>query len=56
MDEIEAGFKKLTEKIDEMTKKTDDAAKKVKENDVVLIEKMAGMALPVIRSIGLNML
>ena len=56
MDEIEAGFTKLTEKINEMTKSTDDAAKKIKENDVVLMEKMAGMALPVIQSIGLNML
>jgi hypothetical protein len=56
MDEIETGFTKLTEKIDQMTKKTDDAAKKIKENDAVLIEKMALMALPVIQSIGLNML
>ncbi|MEI6293521.1 MAG: hypothetical protein WCP36_07540 [Methanomicrobiales archaeon] len=56
MDEIETGFTKLTEKIDEMTKKTDDAAKKIKENDAVLMEKMGGMALPVIQSIGLNML
>jgi hypothetical protein len=56
MDEIEAGFTKLTEKINEMTKKTDDAAKKIKDSDAVLIEKMAGMALPVIQSIGLNML
>jgi hypothetical protein len=56
MDEIETGFTKLTEKINQMTKNTDDAAKKIKENDAVLIEKMAGMALPVIQSIGLNML
>jgi hypothetical protein len=56
MDEIETGFTKLTEKIDEMTKNTDNAAKKIKENDAVLMEKMAGMALPVIQSIGLNML
>ena len=56
MDEIEAGFTKLTEKINEMSKKTDDASKKIKENDAVLMEKMAGMALPVIQSIGLNML
>jgi len=56
MDEIETGFTKLTEKINQMTKNTDDAAKKIKENDAVLIEKMAGMALPVILSIGLNML
>jgi len=56
MDEIEAGFTKLTEKINEMSKKTDDASKKIKENDALLMEKMAGMALPVIQSIGLNML
>lgn len=56
MDEIEAGFTKLTEKIDGMTKSTDAAAKEIKENDALLIEKMGGMALPVIRSIGLNML
>ncbi len=56
MDEIEAGFTKLTEKIDGMTKSTDAAAKEIKENDALLIEKMAGMALPVIRSIGINML
>ena len=37
MDEIEAGFTKLTEKIDEMTKSTDEAAKKIKENDAVLM-------------------
>jgi hypothetical protein len=56
MDEIEAGFTKLTEKINEMTRSTDEAAKKIQENDAVLIEKMAQMALPVIQSIGLNML
>jgi hypothetical protein len=56
MDEIEAGFTKLTEKINEMTKSTDYAAQKIKENDAVLMEKMAGMALPVVQSIGLNML
>ncbi|MCU0630336.1 MAG: hypothetical protein MUF37_04195 [Methanoregulaceae archaeon] len=56
MDEIEAGFTKLAEKINEMSEKTDDALKTIKENDAVLMEKMAGMALPVIQSIGLNML
>ncbi len=56
MDEIEAGFTRLTEKINEMTKSTADAEKKIKENDAVLMEKMAGMALPVVQSIGLNML
>ena len=56
MDEIEAGFTKLTEKINEMTKSPDNATQKIKENDAVLMEKMAGMALPVVQSIGLNML
>ena len=56
MDEIEAGYTKLTEKINGMTKNLDNAAKKIRENDALLMNKMAGMALPVIQSIGLNML
>jgi hypothetical protein len=56
MDEIETGFTKLAEKINDMTKKTGDAADKIKENDTALIGKMAVMSLPVIQSIGLNML
>lgn len=56
MDEIEAGFTKLTEKINDKTGRIDDAAKKIKENDAVMMEKMARLALPVVRSVGLNML
>lgn len=56
MDEIEAGFTRLTEKINEMTNNTDAAAKQIKENDALLLDKMAGMALPIIESIGLKLL
>jgi hypothetical protein len=56
MDEIEAGFKKLTEKIDDMTASTGKIADQVMEHDADLIAKMASMTVPVIRTIGLNML
>ena len=56
MDEIEAGFTRLTEKIAEMTGKTGKSAETIRENDVLLLGKMAGLSLPVIQVIGLNML
>ena len=56
MDEIEAGFKKITEKIEEM--KTTDArlSEEIRSHDGDLLGRMATMAKPVVKSVGLNLL
>jgi hypothetical protein len=56
MDEIETGFEKLMQKIDELHKSEKSLSAKVKENDAKLLGKMAKSAVPVVKIVGLNML
>ena len=56
MDEIEAGFEKLLEKIEESRGKSAELSDKIKENDAKLLARMTRSAVPVIKKIGLNML
>ena len=56
MDEIETGFEKLMQKIDELHKSEKSLTAKVKENDAKLLGKMARLAVPVVKVVGLNML
>jgi hypothetical protein len=56
MDEIEAGFAKLMEKIDELKKTKGDLADTIKKNDAKLLARMADSAVPVVKAVGINML
>jgi hypothetical protein len=56
MDEIETGFKKLIEKIEANKGKTVELSSKIKENDAKLLTRMAKSAIPVVKTVGLNML
>jgi hypothetical protein len=56
MDEIETGFEKLIEKIEETREKSAELSVQVKENDAKLLTRMTKSAVPVIKTIGLNML
>jgi hypothetical protein len=56
MDEIETGFVKIMEKIDELKKTEGTLADKVKKNDAKLLARMAESAIPVIKTVGINML
>ena len=56
MDEIEAGFEKLIEKIEESQGKSAELSDKVKEHDAKLLARMAKSAVPVVKKAGLNML
>ena len=56
MDEIEAGFKKILEKIDELQAKEGPLAKEILENDAKLLNRMAVSSQPIVKKVGLNML
>jgi hypothetical protein len=56
MDEIEAGFQRLTEKIAESGKARESLTEEVKKQEVALFGRMAGLAAPLIPSIGILML
>ena len=56
MDEIETGFDKLIEKIEANRGKTADLSAKVKENDAKLLARMAKSAIPIVKTVGLDML
>jgi hypothetical protein len=56
MDEIETGFEKLKEKIEELKKNDASLSEKVKKNEAKLLSRMAESAIPVVKSVGLNML
>jgi hypothetical protein len=56
MDEIETGFAKILEKIDELKKTEGVLADTVRNNDAKLLTRMADSAVPVVKSVGLNML
>ncbi|MGB7788784.1 hypothetical protein [Methanoregula sp.] len=56
MDEIETGFDRLMQKIDELHTKEKSLTATVKENDARLLKKMSKSAVPVVNVVGLNML
>lgn len=56
MDEIETGFEKLTQKIEEMQGREHELTEEVKKNDAKLLARMAASAIPVVKIVGLNML
>jgi hypothetical protein len=56
MDEIEAGYKKLEEKIEQLHEKADSLSKEIRDHDAELMAKMAKSAVPVVKVVGLNML
>ncbi|MFA4825696.1 MAG: hypothetical protein WC593_11140 [Methanoregula sp.] len=56
MDEIETGFEKLIEKIEANRGKTVELSAKIKENDAKLLARMAKSAIPVVKTVGLDML
>lgn len=56
MDEIETGFTKIMEKIEEYKKTEGTLADTVRKNDARLLSRMAESAVPVIKAVGKNML
>jgi len=56
MDEIEAGLKKLEQKIQELQEKADSLSQEVRDHDTELLMRMAKSAVPVVKIVGLNML
>ncbi|MFA7694838.1 MAG: hypothetical protein WCX63_04830 [Methanoregula sp.] len=56
MDEIEAGFEKIIQKIEEMKKTDAKLSEQVKSHDGQLLGHMAALAKPVVIAVGLNML
>jgi len=56
MDEIEAGFKKLEQKIEEMQKKGDSLSQDVRDHESELLSRMAKSVVPIVKLVGLNML
>ena len=56
MDEIEAGFKKMTEMIEEMQKTEATLSEEVRAHDGELLGRMTVLAKPVVKSVGLNLL
>jgi hypothetical protein len=59
MDEIEAGLKKLEQKIEELEKlqaKGDTLSQEIRDHDAELLARMAKSAVPVVKIIGQNRL
>jgi len=56
MDEIEAGFKKILKKIEDLKGNEAGIVEKIKKSDAALLDRMAHSSIPVIKSIGLAML
>lgn len=56
MDEIEAGLKRLEQKIEELKKKGDTLSQEVRDHESELLARMAKSARPVVKVVGLNML
>jgi hypothetical protein len=56
MDEIEAGLKKLEQKIQELQEKSNSLSQAVRDNDTKLLMRMAKSAVPVVKIVGQNML
>jgi hypothetical protein len=59
MDEIEAGLKKIEEKIKDLKaleEKHNSLSQEIRDHDAELLTRMAKLAVPVVKIIGLNML
>jgi hypothetical protein len=56
MDEIETGFAKIMEKIEELKKTEGVLADTVRKNNAKLLARMADSAVPVVKVAGINML
>jgi hypothetical protein len=56
MDEIEAGLKKLEEKIQDLQEKGDSLSQEIMDHDTELLARMAKSTIPVVKVVGLNML
>lgn len=56
MDEIETGFAKILERIDELKKTGETLADTVRKNDAKLLTRMADSAVPFVKTAGLNLL
>ena len=56
MDEIEAGLKKLEQKIQDLQEKSESLSQEIRDNDTELLARMARTAVPVVMIVGLNML
>jgi hypothetical protein len=56
MDEIEAGFEKILQKIKDLQEKDGVLSEKIRNNDAKLLRKMAETSRPIVKSVGLNML
>jgi hypothetical protein len=56
VDEIEAGFEKIMEKIAGQQEKTRVLSEKIRKNDAAILERMAQSVIPIVKSIGLAML
>ncbi len=56
MDEIEHGFEKLMEKVEQLNASEKELTGKLKENDAKLLKKMATSSATVVKIVGLNML
>lgn len=56
MDEIEADFEKIKQNIEEMRKKEHILSETVKKHEGELLGRMAVSAIPIVKSVGINML
>lgn len=56
MDEIETGFETIMQKIEEMKKKDSQLSDEIRNHDGELLGRMALSAIPVVKSVGMNML
>lgn len=56
VDEIEAGYEKIMQKITELKEQDRTLSEKIRTNDAVLLGRMAQSSVPIVKSIGLAML
>ncbi len=56
MDEIETGFTKIMEKVDELKRNEGTLVGTIRKNDAKLLGRMADSAVPVVKAVGMNML
>jgi hypothetical protein len=56
MDEIEAGFEKIMQTIDELKKSDSHLSEQVRTHDRELLGRMAVTSTPIVKSVGLNLL
>jgi hypothetical protein len=56
MDEIEAGFTKMTRMIEELKKTEGQLSEEIRASDGELLRRMTVLAKPVVKAVGLNLL